>query len=84
MSFVYRKLQVDTFFSFRDIMLKVFWALNSRCQVNDSTCQKGTNLSSDIKTNFTVHALLQHHETSLKDYLEMASWPEILYIQNSF
>ena len=29
-------------------MLKVFWAFNWRCQVDDSTCQKGTNLSRDV------------------------------------
>ena len=40
------------------ITLKVFWAFNSRCQVNDSTCQKGTNLSSDVTQ------ISQHHETS--------------------
>ena len=29
-------------------------------------------------------ALSQDHETSPEDYLEIVSWPEILYIQNIF
>ena len=32
----------------------------------------------------TSHEFHSHHETSPEDYLEIVSWPEILYIQNSF